>query len=138
MYKLTKLINGFTVTFSASFEGIDQVCRDAKRFMAEKGLEDLLFAVIIGAREALTNAVRHGSKMDPQNDVFFSMEVESQWLRIRVTDSGPGFDWRQMEKACASPTDSSGRGICILGQYFDSYSFNQTGNQVELMKKINE
>ncbi len=136
MYTLTKLENGFSITFSASYEGIDSVCGDVKQLMSENDLKDLCFDVILGVREVLTNAVLHGSKMNSANDVFFLMEVDAKRLRIRVTDSGSGFDWRSMEKKDALPTSSHGRGIKIIEQYFDSYSFNEIGNEIELVKII--
>ncbi|NQU63971.1 MAG: ATP-binding protein [SAR324 cluster bacterium] len=136
MYTLTKLKHGFTVNFSASFEGIDSVCLDIKQFMSENGFDSSSFDTLLGVREALTNAVLHGSKMDSNRDVSFSIEADAKRLLIRVTDSGSGFDWREAEKKVALSTDTHGRGIRILGQYFDSYRFNEIGNEVELVKNI--
>ncbi len=136
MYTLTKHKTGFAVTFSATFEGIDLVCVDVKQFMSENGFEDLYFDVNLGLREVLNNAVLHGSKMDSRKSVFFSIDANAIRILIRVTDSGPGFDWQEIEKRIALPTDTSGRGLYILKQYFDSTRFNESGNEVELVKKI--
>ncbi len=84
MYTLTKLENGFTVKFSASYDGIDLVCLEVKRFLAENGLEKLDFDVVLGVREVLTNAVRHGSKMDSSKNVFFSIEADEECLLIKA------------------------------------------------------
>ena len=136
MYKLTKLKNGLTVKFSASFEGIDSVCMDLKLFLSENGLGDLCFDLTLGLREALSNAVRHGSHMDPEKEVFCSIEADVAQIRIRVADRGAGFDWRRMEKKRALPAATDGRGMSILEHYFDAYRFNESGNEVELVKKI--
>ena len=138
MYTLTTLKNGFTVTFSASFDGIDSACTDVKQFMHKNGLGDYCFDITLGIREVLSNAVLHGSNMNSDKKVFFSMEVDTEGILICVADSGPGFDWRQVKKKCVLSTATSGRGICILGQYFDSYRFNEIGNEVTLVKKIKE
>ncbi len=136
MYTLIKQKNGFTIRFSATFDGIDSVCSDMRQFMSDNKLSDLFFDAILGTREVLTNAVMHGSKMDSSKDVFFSIEADTKQLRICVADSGVGFDWKEAEKKTALPTDTHGRGFSILKQYFDSYRFNEIGNEVELIKKI--
>jgi len=135
MYQSTKLENKLTVSISASFERIDTVCNDVKQFMVEKKLNDMIFDVILGIREVLTNAVQHGSNMDPHQEVQFYMEVDEDKIRFRICDSGIGFDWREKEKKQAFTTDTCGRGISILKEYFDSYHYNESGNQIELEKK---
>jgi anti-sigma regulatory factor (Ser/Thr protein kinase) len=134
-YALTKLSNGFTVIFSATFKGIDSVCLDIKQLISGPDLGDLYFDIILGVREVLTNAVLHGSKMDSNRDVSLSIEADVNRILIRVTDSGSGFDWREAEKKIALPTETHGRGFSILKHYFDSYRFNEIGNEVELIKK---
>jgi len=136
MYILNKLKNGFAVTLSASFEEIDTVCRDVKRFLADNALEEISFDIILGTREALSNAVRHGAKMDSSKEIVFSLEVTEEQIQIRVTDSGPGFAWPETGEVKAIHTATHGRGIEIFGHYFDSFQFNEKGNEVELFKKI--
>ena len=136
MFTLSKLENGLTVTFSAAFEGIDRVCEETKQFMSENGFGNLHFDVILGVREALTNAVRHGSKMDANKTIFFSIIADPKLLRILVTDSGSGFDWRAAERKTVCDTAPHGRGIGIIKQYFDTIHFNEVGNTVELIKSL--
>ncbi len=136
MYALTKNETGFTVTFSATFEGVDAVCHDVEQALSENGLADLSFDIILGVREILNNGVRHGSKLDSEKTIIFSFSTNEEGILIRVIDSGSGFDWQEMEKKVTLPTDICGRGITILKQYFDSYRFNEIGNEVELLKKF--
>ena len=136
MYTLTNHNNGFTVTFSASFDKIDSVCMDTQQFLKETGLGDYCFDILLGVREALTNAVRHGSEMDAGKQVVYSIDIDPERIRIHVADSGPGFNWQQTQGTCALPTATSGRGISIMGHYFDSYQYNGAGNEVTLEKTI--
>ncbi len=136
MYTLTKTKTGFTVTFSATYEGVDAVCQDVEQALSEIGLADLCFDIILGVREILNNGVRHGSKLDSEKAITFSFDTNEEGILIRVVDSGSGFDWREMEKKVTLPADISGRGMSILKQYFDSYRFNEIGNEVELVKKF--
>jgi len=136
MHERENIKNGFSVRFSASLEGIDSVCDETKQFLHQNGLHSCCFDVILGMREVLTNAVRHGSVQDQAQKVFCSVTYDNNRIVVRVADQGPGFDWRQAEKKCSNEANTCGRGICILGIYFDSYFYNDKGNEVELVKKV--
>jgi hypothetical protein len=41
----------------------------------------------------------------------------------------------EKEKKQALTTDTCGRGISILKAYFDSFRYNESGNQIGLKKK---
>ena len=138
MYERSPHENGFSIELSASFEGIDSVCQDVKELIKDQSLEEYSFDIILCVREALSNAVRHGSRMDPTKKILFLIKADSNQVFIRVTDSGLGFNWRKAEKRQASPTSTHGRGIDILKLYFDSHQFNDVGNEIELVKKINK
>jgi serine/threonine-protein kinase RsbW len=135
MYTISRHNTGFTVRFSASFEGVNSVCLDIEPFLSERGFGDLCFDIILSVREVLNNAVQHGSKMDSNKDVCFYIDSDAERIQIRITDSGSGFDWRRMEKKVALPENTTGRGMNILKQYFDSYRYNEIGNEVEFVRK---
>lgn len=115
--------------------------------------------VMMGAAELLINAVEHGNlgihyeektrlidegrwrqeierrQKFPENKnkkvtVVFAKKKEGLYLRI--TDEGPGFDWRsylQIDPARAS--DNHGRGIALANMVsFDKLAYNQAGNEV--------
>ena len=60
-------------------------------------------------------------------------------IAVRVEDEGPGFDWQKLP----DPTDpenlflSHGRGVLLAGISVDELRFNEQGNQVTLVIKIN-
>ena len=136
MYQSQKQGNQLTIKFSASFERIDSVCKDVKLFLEAENLHDMVFGVILGIREVLTNAVKHGSMMDPHREVMFFMTINKAQIHVCVSDSGSGFDWRALEKKETPASDTHGRGISILKAYFDRVHYNECGNQIELETKI--
>ena len=77
---------------------IDAVCEDVKQFMETENLKDLIFGVVLGIWEVLSNAVRYGSNMDSSKEIVFFMKIYDSQILARVIDSGPGFNWRVMEK----------------------------------------
>jgi len=94
------------------------------------------FAAELLVREALTNAVLHGSHGDPGKQVRCSLRLKGRCLLIAVEDQGAGFDWRAAWNRKAEFPDDSGRGIEILRKYADRVRFNQRGNVVAMIKRI--
>ena len=137
MLRITSEQKGFEAVFSANFEEIDNLCQKVHDFLGRRGgLEEVAFAVEIGCREAVTNAVRHGSNLDSAKEVKFSITIEQGSLIIKISDQGKGFEWRRFSDQCGTDLKENGRGICILHKYFDNVKYNEPGNKVTLKKKI--
>jgi CheY-like chemotaxis protein len=120
---------------------------------------------VIGLCELLVNAVEHGNLeisyphkselkacagwereiarrlADPR---YADREVEVEFrraadaVRVRITDQGQGFDWRQyLDMAPDRVFDNHGRGIAMARLLsFDSLEYRGNGNQVEAMVRL--
>lgn len=89
-------------------------------------------------REALTNAVRHGSHEDPAKQVRCCLRIKGGRLLIAVEDYGCGFDWRAAWNNHAASPDCSGRGVEILRKYASRVRYNNRGNAVTIVKRFFE
>jgi anti-sigma regulatory factor (Ser/Thr protein kinase) len=118
--------------------------------------------VCIALEEALRNAMYHGnleltseqregdpvkyqeliderSAREPYSSrtLAVTVEVGPTSGRFVVRDQGPGFDPRKLP----DPTDPenlekvSGRGLLLMRTFMDEVSFNETGNQVTMIKR---
>ncbi len=123
------------IRMAARLENIDRACAEAKTFLQHQCLQQHAFAVQLVMREALANAVIHGSGSDPANQVTFSLNYDGRDLVMRVSDQGPGFSWSQVPKEIPCPDCPGGRGVSIMRQYFDEVSYNERGNAVVLTKR---
>jgi serine/threonine-protein kinase RsbW len=92
-------------------------------------------------REALTNAVVHGNREDPNKLVFVTSRCsEDGEVSITVRDEGQGFDSR----AVPDPTvpenllSSHGRGIYVMRKLMDEVSFEQNGTVLKMRKRPNK
>ena len=94
------------------------------------------FAAELLVREALTNAVLHGSHADPDKQVRCYLRLKGRHLLIAVEDEGQGFNWRQAWSHTARFPDTSGRGISILRKYANHVRYNERGNLVMIVKRI--
>ncbi len=97
-----------------------------------------LFAVRLALEEALSNAIKHGNRLDPDKTVTVQFSVGPEKVQLIITDQGQGFD----PAAVPDPTtdehleDPSGRGITLMRAYMDEVVYNARGNEVRMIKRI--
>jgi serine/threonine-protein kinase RsbW len=121
-------------TFSASLNTIEDNCRRLRRQMVRLHCPHLTFKVEIILREMLTNAVRHGCRLDTRRKVRFHLTLCPAYLRILVADPGAGFNWQRQLLKDSSQHASNGRGLKIIQYYCNTLRFNKQGN-VLLVKR---
>ena len=94
----------------------------------------------VGLTEALTNAMLYGNEHDPSKHVRVEVALENGRLEARITDQGGGFD----PSAIPDPTEeenilkSGGRGLFLMRQMLDEVSYNDQGNQVTLVLRLEQ
>ena len=94
----------------------------------------------VGLTEALTNAMLYGNEYDPSKRVRVEVTLEGGRLEARVTDQGRGFD----PSTITDPTEpenilkSGGRGLFLMRQLLDEVSYNDQGNQVTLVLRLEQ
>lgn len=97
---------------------------------------DLNFRV--GLTEALSNAMLYGNGHDPRKRVRVEVRVEDGRLVACVTDQGNGFD----PATVPDPTEPAnisrpcGRGLFLMRELMDEVWFNDRGNQVTLVLRL--
>jgi serine/threonine-protein kinase RsbW len=91
------------------------------------------FAVRILLREALLNAVIHGSGEDEGRVVHMEAELAQSGLILTVRDDGDGFAWQGRQEDVGILGDS-GRGIPLMHIYASEVRFNEAGNEVTLYR----
>lgn len=117
--------------------------------VVENFVDDLVDTLSIGddvyanlmtcLNEAVTNAVFHGNKQDPEKIVFLNLEViNNKRLIFTIADQGEGFDFNNLPDPTSPENleNLSGRGVFIMKQLADQCIFNTLGNEVELHFKI--
>jgi len=92
----------------------------------------------VGLTEALANAMLYGNGHDPSKRVTVEVTLAAGEIRARVTDQGLGFD----PSSVPDPTEpenlvkTTGRGLFLMRQLLDEVSFNDQGNQVTLILRL--
>jgi serine/threonine-protein kinase RsbW len=121
-----------TAVFSAAFENVDILCGEIGRMIEASGLSARLFPLQLVIREAVNNAIVHGSGSDPAKTIKVAFQVRKRGISISVRDHGAGFDWRSKWEKVADPLVLSGRGMELMRTYASETVFNEKGNRVRL------
>lgn len=127
---------GLRRSFSASLDQVELFIADIHGFLAERNLSGLSFDMELLAREALVNAVLHGSGGDPDRMVHAALTLEPGGLVLLVRDEGPGWNWRAHAPAAPAPDSESGRGLFIIRKYSDEFYYNDPGNALTIVKRV--
>jgi serine/threonine-protein kinase RsbW len=92
----------------------------------------------VGLTEALSNAMLYGNAHDPSKRVRVEVTLASGTVRARVIDEGLGFD------PCSVPDPTcpenvvkpGGRGLFLMRQLLDEVVYNDRGNEVTLVLRL--
>jgi serine/threonine-protein kinase RsbW len=100
--------------------------------------EDVFGNMLVAITEAVTNAIYHGNKSDPNKKVNISCSHSQHNIVFTIADEGKGFDYynlpdptspENLEKEC-------GRGIFLMKHLTDQLIFSENGRVVELNFKL--
>ncbi len=94
----------------------------------------------VGLTEALSNAMLYGNDQDPGKRVKVEITVRGEEVTARITDEGRGFD----PTTIPDPTlpdnldKPGGRGIFLMKALMDEVRFNEEGNSVTLILRLED
>ena len=100
--------------------------------------QEIPMDVRLAVEEALTNAVKHGNKLQPDKNVSIKVEALPDRLQIEIADEGEGFDHVKVP----SPTDpeniwkTSGRGVFLIRHFMDEVEYFEDGRKVKMAKYL--
>ncbi|MCG6158074.1 ATP-binding protein [Rubinisphaera margarita] len=95
-----------------------------------------LFSTRLALSELLTNAIRHGNRMDYDKSVTVEWNLSATRIDVTITDEGEGFDPSHLP----DPTDEEnlercgGRGVLLVRSFLDEVCYNERGNSVHIVK----
>jgi serine/threonine-protein kinase RsbW len=92
----------------------------------------------VSLTEALSNAMLYGNRKDPEKRVRVEVIVGDLELIARVTDEGHGFDPKRIPDPTATDNleKAGGRGLFLMRKLMDEVHYNERGNQVTLVLRL--
>ena len=128
--------------YPSRIETVGEAAAAVSEFMNRLGVpEDTAFGVDMAVREAVTNAVVHGNKLDEAKSVDLKLVPTHDGFEISVHDQGTGFNPDDVP----DPTDvenimkTSGRGIFFMRNFMDTVEWTKApagGTVVRMTKKL--
>ena len=127
-------------------EWVEVVLGVFERHCAQCGYEpDATHWMGAAVREAVTNGMRHGNRMDPTKRLRIQIETRDgsgggPAVRIAVEDEGEGFDTAEVPDPLLEDNllKDSGRGIFFMRQFMDGVTWTRTdrgGTRVVLIQR---
>ena len=127
------------LTLAADLGALSPAVNEVMRIVREMGCAaGRETDVEIALREALSNAIKHGSDNDPSKIIQCWVACdEARGMLIVVRDSGPGFDPGQLPSPTVGQNifSTHGRGIYLINQLMDEVRFERGGTEIHMLKR---
>lgn len=98
-----------------------------------------IFAMRLSLEESLTNAIRHGNKLDPGKSVSVDCRIDDQRMIVVVHDEGDGFEPDTvpdptLEEFIERPC---GRGLMLMRAYLNTCEYSDGGRCLTMERERN-
>jgi len=93
------------------------------------------FEIELALREALANAIEHGSGHDPSKQIQCCVACDhARGMLIVVRDPGPGFDPASIPSPILGQNlfSTGGRGIYLINQLMDEVRYEKGGTEIHM------
>ena len=128
--------------FPSRIETVGEAAAAVSEFMNRLGVpEDVAFGIDMAVREAVTNAVVHGNKLDDAKVVELKLSTTANGFEIGVHDQGAGFNPDEVPDPTKDENilKTSGRGIFFMRNFMDEVEWSSDprgGTNVRMSKKL--
>lgn len=98
---------------------------------------DAFYAIRVALEEAMTNAIKHGNRLDPKKKVSVRATISPKAAEIVIEDEGGGFH----RPGVPDPTldenlhRCSGRGILLIESYMNEVKWTRGGRRLKMVKR---
>jgi serine/threonine-protein kinase RsbW len=128
--------------FRSRIEAVGEAAAAVSEFINRLGFsEDVTFGIDMAVREAVTNAVIHGNKLDDAKVVEIKLRNTLEAFEITVHDQGAGFNPNNVPDPTKEENilRTSGRGIFFMRNFMDEVDWSagpKGGTNVRMIKKL--
>jgi len=138
-FEASDLLVKVDMTLPADVNAISPVVGKVMEIVTEMGCAaGREFEIELSLREALANAIEHGSGGDPSKQVECCVACDhARGMLIVVRDPGPGFDPASIPSPIQGQKlfSTGGRGIYLINQLMDDVKFERGGTEIHMRTK---
>lgn len=142
VFRIVTLLETTELKFPSRIEAVGEAAAAVSEFTNRLGIaEDVAFGVDMAVREAVTNAVVHGNKLDDAKVVEVTLTNTPEGFEISVHDQGTGFNPNDVPDPTKDENilRTSGRGIFFMRNFMDQVEWSadpKGGTNVRMIKKL--
>jgi serine/threonine-protein kinase RsbW len=133
MLDISKNNKTLSASFSSSMDTIDKIDIETRDMLKGELDESRIFALSLCMREGLTNAIKHGNRLDPEKVAHCTLTIDEKEIIIDIEDQGEGFDWQEISRTIPDPQLEHGRGLTIIKEYCSEFRYNEKGNKLTMI-----
>ena len=128
--------------FASRIEAVNEAANAVSEFLSRAGVsEDAAFGIDMAVREAITNAVVHGNKLDETKFTEVGLKTSLGTFEITVHDEGSGFSPDNIPDPTKEENilKTSGRGIFFMRNFMDEVEWAadpKGGTTLRMKKKL--
>jgi anti-anti-sigma factor len=139
VFNITEESQSIRVELASELRHVDRVILEAQHFLGSCGFGEGSLEFNIVLRELLINAIEHGNLDIPEKEVLVLIEALGAGLfSIEVNDEGQGFDHRRLKLTIPdNPRQVRRRGLPLVHEFCEEIKFNERGNSVKVLIRIN-
>jgi serine/threonine-protein kinase RsbW len=127
-----------SLTVRSEVKNIRKVVSELVDFATDKtGMHAGFLPIVLS--EAITNAIVHGNRNDPEKEVIAEVRVKPEKLIFTIADEGKGFNFRRRYDPTKGDNvnKASGRGLFLVRHFMDRVSFRHSGRVIIMEKCLN-
>ncbi|MFA5094262.1 MAG: ATP-binding protein [Candidatus Omnitrophota bacterium] len=100
--------------------------------------KESLFDLRLCLEEAVINAIKYGNKLDSGLPVVIEYLISDGNLEVIVRDKGKGFKFDTVPDPRSEENilKHGGRGLFLIKNLMDKVEFNDSGNEIKMIKSI--
>lgn len=125
------------LTISSRFEEMEEALLQLEALAQRLHLApELIDRLLVVASEAITNAIRHGNRLDPAKQVYITVVVQNDTVELCVEDEGMGFDHRRIPRYNPNNPEMllrpHGRGLFLIEKLADEVAYEAGGRRIRM------
>ncbi len=137
-FEASDLLVKVDMTLPANVNAISPVVTKVMEIVTQMGCAaGREFEIELALREALANAIEHGSGNDSSKQVECCVACDqARGMLIVVRDPGPGFDPASIPSPILGKNifSTGGRGIYLINQLMDEVRYERGGTEIHMRK----
>ena len=123
---------------SSTFEELERAVVKLQAFVGDmRGIsEELADRIVLLASEAITNAMDHGNKWQPDKVATLCLTIHKDKVQLDVTDEGCGFKLPANITEALTPEkrmNDHGRGLLLMHEFADEVHLLSGTNRLRLV-----